>query len=488
MGMCEGKETMSDPPFIREQKDGCLLLSVPLKEESYKEEMLQKNRIAGIVPVKMQAFNEHIQYRYETGSSLTLAEQFSRISPGTAEISTLMRQIEDTGIILESYLLAQEDMLLSLQDIYFDGKEYSFLYLPDYGKDIREQLAGLFEELMSCLNYEDRASVSLVYLLHARIRQKGSGIFSLRKLCGEILEAQKEEEQSYLERKDFHEILTPRPEERNKKTTEGRYLPEDGLVPENKKGRISENIRKLLKRNGKFLKRDGRLLKRNENCPDGKRKESKSPKNESTYRKVMQWLLDTLRKGPANSSDASCAAEKYYRSSGQTKGFTDKPDDEAAGVYSGGNEISGTAGALAMDGIDTMPLEPSPEFLDDTVLLCAPGDTVLLNGKERSYALEPMDGGRAKIVLTGYPFELGKEKKGTGYFGCLQDSVISRRHARLVRQGGRHYVMDLNSLNGTTVNGERLTPKVHKELKPGDMLGLAEIYYIFTCLEQQDDV
>ena len=56
---------MSDPPFIREQKDGCLLLSVPLKEESYKEEMLQKNRIAGIVPVKMQAFNEHIQYRYE---------------------------------------------------------------------------------------------------------------------------------------------------------------------------------------------------------------------------------------------------------------------------------------------------------------------------------------------------------------------------------------------------------------------------------------
>ena len=48
--------------------------------------------------------------------------------------------------------------------------------------------------------------------------------------------------------------------------------------------------------------------------------------------------------------------------------------------------------------------------------------------------------------------------------------------------------MDLNSLNGTTVNGERLTPKVHKELKPGDMLGLAEIYYIFTCLEQQDDV
>lgn len=485
--MCEEKVIMGDPPFIREQKDGCLLLSVPLKEESYKEEMLQKNRIAGIVPVKMQAFNEHIQYRYETGSSLTLAEQFSRISPGTAEISTLMRQIEDTGIILESYLLAQEDMLLSLQDIYFDGKEYSFLYLPDYGKDIREQLAGLFEELMSCLNYEDRASVSLVYLLHARIRQKGSGIFSLRKLCGEILEAQREEEQSYLERKDFHEILTPRPEERNEKTVESRYLPEDRLVPENKKGRISENIRKLLEKNGEFLKRDGKLLKRNENCPDGKRKESKALKNESGYRKMMQWLLDTFRKGPANPSNASCAAETYYRASGQPKGYTGKPGAAEAEAYAGENDISVT-GALAIDGIDTMPLEPSPEFLDDTVLLGAPGDTVLLNGKERSYVLEPMDGGRAKIVLTGYPFELGKEKNSTGYFGCLQDSVISRRHARLVRQGGRHYVMDLNSLNGTTVNGERLKPKVHKELKPGDMLGLAEIYYIFTCLEQQDDV
>jgi hypothetical protein len=49
---------------------------------------------------------------------------------------------------------------------------------------------------------------------------------------------------------------------------------------------------------------------------------------------------------------------------------------------------------------------------------------------------------------------------------------VSRRHARLRREEEGWVIEDLNSLNGTFVNGQRLTTP-HK-LSPGDRVGLSE--------------
>lgn len=52
---------------------------------------------------------------------------------------------------------------------------------------------------------------------------------------------------------------------------------------------------------------------------------------------------------------------------------------------------------------------------------------------------------------------------------------ISRRHAVLVRYRGAVHVIDLGSMNGTYINGKRLTPKVAFPLSPGDQLRLANL-------------
>jgi pSer/pThr/pTyr-binding forkhead associated (FHA) protein len=54
----------------------------------------------------------------------------------------------------------------------------------------------------------------------------------------------------------------------------------------------------------------------------------------------------------------------------------------------------------------------------------------------------------------------------------INDAEISRRHARLTFQGGKHILEDLGSTNGTFVNGQRLAgPRV---LKPGEVVSFGE--------------
>lgn len=49
----------------------------------------------------------------------------------------------------------------------------------------------------------------------------------------------------------------------------------------------------------------------------------------------------------------------------------------------------------------------------------------------------------------------------------IDDNAVSRRHLRIARKGKRYFVQDLNSKNGTFVNGERITPKENLEIDIG---------------------
>ena len=54
---------------------------------------------------------------------------------------------------------------------------------------------------------------------------------------------------------------------------------------------------------------------------------------------------------------------------------------------------------------------------------------------------------------------------------CLPDPAVSARHARVACRGGRWTVADLESTNGTWVNGARVA---HATLAPDDELVLGE--------------
>lgn len=55
----------------------------------------------------------------------------------------------------------------------------------------------------------------------------------------------------------------------------------------------------------------------------------------------------------------------------------------------------------------------------------------------------------------------------------LEEDSVSKQHARLARVGDRFEIEDLDSSNGTFVNGRRIHGRA--EVKPGDLLRLGAV-------------
>ncbi len=91
----------------------------------------------------------------------------------------------------------------------------------------------------------------------------------------------------------------------------------------------------------------------------------------------------------------------------------------------------------------------------------------------RQMKLVTMDGSsRVEVVITKDDFTIGK--KADIVDGVVSfNKMISRSHCKITRNGAQYMVTDLNSVNGTYVNGVRLQPNRPYPIKGGDVLGLA---------------
>jgi len=68
----------------------------------------------------------------------------------------------------------------------------------------------------------------------------------------------------------------------------------------------------------------------------------------------------------------------------------------------------------------------------------------------------------------------------------LSDIFVSRRHLKLCRRGERYFIEDLNSKNGTSVDGELIDPEVELEVREGVpiVIGVSVICLGKRCLEE----
>ena len=75
-----------------------------------------------------------------------------------------------------------------------------------------------------------------------------------------------------------------------------------------------------------------------------------------------------------------------------------------------------------------------------------------------------------------YPFDGGEAKLGRTADNdvVIKDASASRSHARVFEKGGKYFLEDVGSANGTKVNGAALKPKAPRELKPGDKISIGD--------------
>lgn len=68
----------------------------------------------------------------------------------------------------------------------------------------------------------------------------------------------------------------------------------------------------------------------------------------------------------------------------------------------------------------------------------------------------------------------------------IPSQAVSRRHARLLREGDGFVLEDLGSSNGTFVNGQKLTGR--RPLKSGDQIGLGRAITLVYEAPQVEEV
>lgn len=79
------------------------------------------------------------------------------------------------------------------------------------------------------------------------------------------------------------------------------------------------------------------------------------------------------------------------------------------------------------------------------------------------------------VVIEEFPFIIGR---GESAQLQIKSESISRAHAELTRTSSGYRLRDLNSTNGTTVNGQ---PVSEAALEDGDSISIAEIELTFIC-------
>ena len=81
-------------------------------------------------------------------------------------------------------------------------------------------------------------------------------------------------------------------------------------------------------------------------------------------------------------------------------------------------------------------------------------------------------------IAVGYvPFVIGKHTGLADYI--LNKSTVSRFHVRITEEDGQYFLTDLNSTNGTKVNGRLLAANEKVVLSQGDEVWIAEEKYLW---------
>ncbi|MCR5668547.1 MAG: FHA domain-containing protein [Lachnospiraceae bacterium] len=104
--------------------------------------------------------------------------------------------------------------------------------------------------------------------------------------------------------------------------------------------------------------------------------------------------------------------------------------------------------------------------------------TILLHGGELACAgklLYEGSGEEEDILINKEVFRIGSKEKDND--AVLHSSGVSRYHARILKQGESYFLEDLNSKNGTYVNGKQLNYKEKLKLQSMDQVRFADALY-----------
>lgn len=440
--------------------------------ESYSIKMLKAQTIDGILPLDLRVINNQKSLYYEISGKQLMLSLFDKVELSYSKVKDIILSIIDTIESAYEYLLSVDDFMLTEEYIFLDIDSASpwLCYLPGYNIDIKEQMGAFIEFLMDKVDYKDKEAVLLVYQLYSVCKEEGytfehlqEVVYKDKMLTKNIDKAIKES--TFQVKVDNYSEMSVEEDPIIKKNMMDLPLMmeklegEEELVCYSYKTYILTALSVII---GVFIIALASRLKIFYNQYGGRIDYLKFfiliviVVCGETY--VMRYLWDKkmmiTKMVPKNQYvDPRISYELLP---------ADKKEEENQG-YKRNIEKFKEAEKIVKE-------EYNPTCLVDDFYSC---------DENQSFGLVPIDSEEySRIKIKEFPFFVGKGIDNVDY--SLEKEVISRYHAKILKEEEKFFLVDLNSTNGSFINGEKLLAYKRCPLHVGDEIALANIRFRFA--------
>ena len=111
------------------------------------------------------------------------------------------------------------------------------------------------------------------------------------------------------------------------------------------------------------------------------------------------------------------------------------------------------------------------------------GTTVLVeyfNPQIRILSVNPKY--KVELLVDKKEYVIGHKKELVD--GYIDNSSVSRTHCKIVNKWNKNYLVDLNSANGTWINGKKIKSNIEIEIRPGDKIKLSNCEFVVTAIHK----
>lgn len=445
-------------------------------KQSYALKMLCGNPVKGLLPMAIHIFNGEEELCYDISTKQPLSILYEKKEMEKDDLEVLFREMRNTLKNLEEYLLDMECLILEADHIYINtgDKKVYLLYYPDRGDNFEEKAYEFAEYILSRVCNQDEKAVMYAYNFYRYIKEEKGDLteaFARLELDEGGLKGQNGNKNAEKEKEGEAVFL----EEDN---NPGFYLDEETFgdvdVSSELKGPIG----------GKGAKKIN------------------NPEEQRQYESLMGitffimlglggigllvysvWKYDLTWQNLFFESESVAGAGICAMAMGgfilfkmaeylRNKKSGDSTEEKKQEFI---KEGSHALEEIVFEEADENEIISNVEEINDKDF-----ETVLL--QENSYCEQRIltgriRGRRKEIDLSSFPFIVGKSREQADY--VLEDSSISRIHARFTLREDVVYLTDLNSTNGTSKNGIRLEPNELTMLEADDEITFGRLTFTY---------
>ena len=459
---------------------------------SYQVRMLTGNVIPSILKCRLQGLDGNLLFYYDITSRQSLASFYEQRKFHRKDLHMLFGGFIRVMEEMAEFLMNTDQLLLCPEYIFLDieKREVKFCCLPDYHHPIQEQFRELTEYLLPRLDHEDPQAVSMGYGVYRKAMETG---FQLEHIKEAIY--QNREVTGKNDNKDSVQKQGQKPPENNL----------DGADNFGEKIQEKADVSHLLETDV-----ENKTSKRKK---DKKKEESDFQKSSSEWTGallcvstaavlIILLILRYLGYLPGIPAEAifggaiillalaaflSWTAEKKKQKKQMSAEWRKKVKRELDDTYESSSEKRRkerkSEDLYEADSVQ----EKMPEWGDEKYKMPEQtgetenyGETVVLSagqteGPASLVSREP--GELATIYLDRDLMVIGKMENAAD--AVISLPTVSRIHAKIRKADDEYYLSDLNSRNGTSVNGRLLKTGEEYQLQDEDQVEFAQARYIF---------